>query len=58
MIIGGLLESFVLEALNEREFSGKEIINKITKSTNSHWKVSAGTVYPLLKKMEKKKLLR
>jgi len=44
----GFIRYQVLELLSEKPMSGSEIINKIEKRTNGHWKPSPGSIYPLL----------
>jgi DNA-binding PadR family transcriptional regulator len=44
----GFLRYRVLELLNEKPFSGLEIIQEMEKQTNGLWKPSPGSVYPLL----------
>lgn len=44
----GLLRYQVLELLNERPFSGSEIMDEIERRTCGVWRPSPGSVYPLL----------
>jgi len=44
----GFLRHQMLELLDEKPFSGSEIMSEIEKRTNGCWKPSPGSVYPLL----------
>jgi DNA-binding PadR family transcriptional regulator len=44
----GFIRYQVLELLSEKPMSGSEIMNKIEKKTDGHWKPSPGSIYPLL----------
>ncbi|MEJ2271681.1 MAG: PadR family transcriptional regulator [Candidatus Bathyarchaeota archaeon] len=44
----GFLKFKVLKLLNEKPFSGSEIMNEIEKETDEQWKPSPGSIYPLL----------
>ncbi|MCW1296406.1 MAG: PadR family transcriptional regulator [Candidatus Parvarchaeota archaeon] len=57
-VIPGMLCIFVLKLLSKKKMHGYEIINEIKEKTHHCWKPSAGTIYPLLRRMEEKKLIR
>jgi len=44
----GFLRYRVLKLLNEKPFSGSEIMSEIEKQTDGHWIPSPGSIYPLL----------
>ncbi|MFX1416472.1 MAG: PadR family transcriptional regulator [Promethearchaeota archaeon] len=44
----GLLRHYVLKLLKEKPMSGAELIREIAEKTESRWKPSPGSVYPLL----------
>jgi len=48
MVPKGFIRYHVLEALNEKPMSGSEIMEQIQKQTDSFWKPSPGSIYPLL----------
>jgi len=48
MVPKGFLRYYVLKLLNEKPMSGSEIMNKIEEQTNSHWRPSPGSIYPLI----------
>ncbi len=48
MVPKGFIRHHVLEALNEKPMSGSEIMEQIQKQTDSFWKPSPGSIYPLL----------
>jgi len=48
MVPKGFLRYQVLKLLNEKPMSGSELMSEIEKQTNSHWKPSPGSIYPLL----------
>ncbi|URZ15532.1 PadR family transcriptional regulator [Clostridium felsineum] len=53
----GLLPLYVLFILSLGATNGNDIANQIGKRTNGLWIPSTGGIYPILKKMEKKKLI-
>ena len=53
----GLLPLYVLYILSLGETNGNDISHKIGKRTNDLWNPSTGGIYPLLKKLEKEKLI-
>ncbi len=57
-IISGLLEIFILSRAHRGEFSGKIICEELNTITNSRWKPSPGTIYPLLARLVKDGLIK
>lgn len=53
----GLLPLYVLYILSLGETNGNDIAHKIGDRTNGLWIPSTGGIYPLLKKIEKEKLV-
>ena len=53
----GLLPLYVLYTLSLGETNGNDISHKIGVRTNGLWIPSTGGIYPLLKKLEKEKLV-
>ena len=53
----GLLPLYVLYILSLGETNGNDISHKIGIRTNGFWLPSTGGIYPLLKKLEKEKLI-
>lgn len=53
----GLLPLYVLYILSVEPTSGSDISHKIGERTDGKWIPSTGGIYPLLKKMEKNKLV-
>lgn len=53
----GLLPLYVLYILSLGETNGNDISHKIGDRTNGLWVPSTGGIYPLLKKLEKEKLV-
>lgn len=53
----GLLPLYVLYILSLGETNGNDISHKIGDRTNGLWIPSTGGIYPLLKKLEKEKLV-
>ncbi|MGL4730263.1 MAG: PadR family transcriptional regulator [Clostridium sp.] len=53
----GLLPIYVLYILSLGATNGNDISNKIGERTNGRWIPSTGGIYPLLKKLEKQKLI-
>ncbi|MEK6954798.1 MAG: PadR family transcriptional regulator [Candidatus Micrarchaeota archaeon] len=56
--IRGMLELFILGECERRPSSGKVITNTAARLTDGNWSPSAGSVYPLLQKMEKQGLIK
>ncbi|OYT42783.1 MAG: hypothetical protein B6U78_00060 [Candidatus Aenigmarchaeota archaeon ex4484_224] len=57
IVFRGFLKAMILAILNKRRMHGYEIIKEIEKRTK-FWKPSPGTIYPLLRKMEKEGLVK
>jgi DNA-binding PadR family transcriptional regulator len=53
----GLLPLYVLYILSLGQTNGNDISHKIGERTNGLWVPSTGGIYPLLKKLEKEKLV-
>jgi DNA-binding PadR family transcriptional regulator len=53
MRVVGLLEVLVLAYLSEVPMCGKDLVEKIKQKTKGLWKVSYGSIYPLLNKLQK-----
>ncbi|MBU3110875.1 PadR family transcriptional regulator [Clostridium lacusfryxellense] len=53
----GLLPLYVLYILSLGQTNGNDISHKIGERTNGFWVPSTGGIYPLLKKLEKEKLV-
>ncbi len=53
----GLLPLYVLYILSLGETNGNDISHKIGERTNGLWVPSTGGIYPLLKRLEKEKLV-
>lgn len=53
----GLLPIYVLYVLNKGATNGNDIANKIGERTKGRWIPSTGGIYPILKKMEKEKMI-
>ncbi len=53
----GLLPLYVLYVLNLGPTNGNDISHKIGKRTKGRWIPSTGGIYPILKKLEKEKML-
>jgi len=53
----GLLEFYILSLLSTYPARGIELIDTIRKNTNGMWSPSPGSIYPLLKKLEKDGLI-
>lgn len=54
----GLLPLYILYILSLEPTNGNEISHKIGERTDGKWIPSTGGIYPLLKKMEKEKLVK
>ncbi len=53
-----MLELFILVECKDRPSSGKDLVAKATLLSDGTWKPSAGSIYPLLQKMEKGGLIK
>ncbi|RLI05914.1 hypothetical protein DRO26_00715 [Candidatus Bathyarchaeota archaeon] len=53
----GYLKLLILMLLSQKPLHGYEIMNKIEERTLGFWRPTAGGVYPVLKRMEKNKLV-
>lgn len=56
--VRGLLELFILVECKYKASSGREIVGRAIKLSDGGWKPSAGSIYPLLQKMEKGGLIK
>ncbi|MFH0972032.1 MAG: PadR family transcriptional regulator [Candidatus Micrarchaeota archaeon] len=56
--IRGMLELFVLVECKNKHSSGKDIVDAAVRLSDGGWKPSAGSIYPLLQKMEKECLIK
>jgi len=54
----GILTIYLLYSLQKKPKSGYEIISEIKKKTEGTWVPSKGTIYPLLKQLEKRGLIK
>ena len=54
----GFLPLYILYSIQKKPKSGYRLINEIKEKTEGMWKPSKGTVYPILKHMEKEKLIQ
>jgi DNA-binding PadR family transcriptional regulator len=54
----GFLKSLVLVETSESHASGKEIIDMISETSGGAWRPSPGTIYPVLRAMEKEGLIK
>ena len=54
----GFSRYFVLELLEKKERTGKEIINYAIKQSNGIWRPSPGLIYPLLGRLSDEKLIK
>jgi len=58
VFVKGAMEFFFLSELERGPASGKELMEKIDFVTGEHWRPSPGTTYPVLRRMEKKGLVK
>ncbi len=58
VFVKGAMEFFFLSELERGPASGKGLMEKIDFVTGEHWRPSPGTVYPVLRRMEKKGLVK
>lgn len=54
---GGILTLYLLHSLNERPKSGYGLLAEIREKSKGDWNPSKGAVYPILKHLEKEKLI-
>ncbi len=52
------LALYILHALQERPKSGYDLLKEIAEKTGGIWAPSKGTIYPLLKQLEKEELIK
>ncbi|MEM3413764.1 MAG: PadR family transcriptional regulator [Thermoplasmata archaeon] len=52
------LTLYILHTIQKKPKSGYEILSEIREKTEGKWVPSKGTLYPLLKKLEKEKLIQ
>ena len=57
VLIKGVLDLFIL-AEAKHGVSGKSLVEKIRKMTDDYWKPSCGSVYPSIRKLERKGFIR
>ena len=53
LLLKGLLPYYVLGLLAEEKMYGKKVLERIHEMTGGNWKPSPGSVYPLLRRMER-----
>ena len=53
----GFLTLYLLNSLKQGSKSGYDILNELKEKTNGAWIPSKGTIYPLLKHLEKEKFI-
>lgn len=53
----GILTVYILNSLKKHAKSGYELLNEIKDKTHGEWVPSKGTIYPLLKNLQKEKLI-
>ena len=58
LFVKGFAELFVLSETSEKQISGKELIDSISRITGGMWCPSPGAAYPLLRRMEKDGLIK
>jgi len=58
MLFRGHLRYFVLKTINKKKMHGYAIINAFYDATNKRWKPSFGSVYPVLKALEREGLIK
>ena len=54
----GFLKYYVLRLLSRKPMHGYEIMNEIEKKSNGVWRPSAGSIYPILMRLEDRKLIK
>jgi DNA-binding PadR family transcriptional regulator len=54
----GLLTMYLMYSLQKKPKSGYEIISEIKEKTEGTWVPSKGTIYPLLRQLEKEELIK
>ncbi len=58
MVPKGFLRHQVLRLLSQKPMSGSEITTMIEEQTNGSWKPGAGSIYPLLARLQEKGLIK
>lgn len=58
LLFRGHLRYFILKALSKKKMHGYAIIESCYAATNKEWKPSFGSLYPMLKKLEKNGLIK
>jgi len=58
MRVKGLISIYALAEAKARPVSGKYIVEMVEKATKGKWRISPGSIYPLLRDMEAKGLLK
>ena len=56
-VVRGMLPMYLLSLVGERPLYGTEIMNTLAAMSGGEWKPSPGSVYPLLKRLERDGLL-
>ncbi len=56
-LVSGSMTMLLLKLLEEKDMYGYEMIDTLRKKSNNVFELKAGTLYPLLHNLEKKKLL-
>lgn len=54
----GILSIYILHSIKKKSKSGYDLINEIKNKTDGSWIPSKGTIYPLLKNLEREKLIQ
>lgn len=54
----GGLRFYILWLLSEKDMKGSEIMDEIEAQTKGWWKPSPGSIYPLLKSLEKESMIK
>jgi len=58
MHVKGLISIYTLAEAKARPVSGKYVVERVEKATKGQWRLSPGSIYPLLRDMEAKGLLK
>lgn len=56
-VVRGMLPLYLLTLLQEQPYHGNEIMNVLKTMSHGMWKPSPGSIYPMLKKLEKQGLI-
>ncbi len=56
-LIKGIIEPMILYLVNEIPMYGYQIIKELEKRTTGYFKLTGGTIYPALQRLEKKRLV-